>query len=354
MTQANVLIVEDELLIAKSIAKKLNKLGYNVVEIVASGREAIQYASKTSLDLILMDIAIKGKIDGIEAANYIKKIVDTPIIFLTAYASDETIERASKTGCYGYLIKPFRDKELQATVQMTLSKYREQSTIKKALNHSQPKINNEYDNSYRDEVTKLPNKLFLQDLFTYLSSLTNFENETESYSDFQLKSFSKNCEATWDSLSIAQQKRSHFQLIAVYNIYIAQLKQIANSLGQDRLNKLLLRIANRLSDCVNGFKTHGATVCLESDNLAVLLALDTRLTATQYGQAISERLNESFKIDGVEIFIEHNIGVAFCPSDGTELDELLQQSRKAIEFGVNKDDGTVEALVSAPEVYSRC
>lgn len=339
MTQANVLIVEDELLIAKSIAKKLNKLGHNVVKIVATGKEAIQYASKISLDLILMDIAIKGKIDGIETANCIKKIVNTPIVFLTAYANDETIDRASRTGCYGYLIKPFRDKELQATVQMTLSKHREQSTIEKALSHSQPKTKKEYDNLYRDEVTKLPNKLFLQDLFTYLSSLTNCD-ETESYSDFRLKSHSK---------------RSHFQLIAVYNIYIAQLKQIANSLGQERLNNLLLQIANRLSDCVNGFETHGATVCLESGNFAILLALDTRLTATKYRQAISERLNESFKIDDVEIFIEHSIGVAFCPSDGTELDELLQQSARTAEFGKDAGNSSVESFVLTPEeVYSRC
>ena len=327
MIQANVLIVEDELLIAKSIAKKLQKLGCNIAKIVASGKEAIQYASEVSLDLILMDIAIKGKIDGIDTANSIKKIVDTPIIFLTAYANDETLNRASETGCYGYLIKPFRDKELQATVQMTLSKYQEQSTIKTIYSESNAK----YDNTYRDEVTNLPNKLFLKDLFTYLSSITNYALETEVNDDFSQRS-----------------QQSNFKLIAVYNIYLDRFKYITKFLSQSQLNSLLSQIARRLSNCVNGFKTHGATVYIEADNFVVLLALDTRLIATQYGRAISKQLIENFIVGEREICLAHDISVAFCPSDSTDIEELLQQTRNAIEKGVSESNANIEVFTQIP------
>ena len=338
MTQTNILIVEDELLIAKSIAKKLKKLGYNIAKIVASGREAIQYASEASLDLILMDIAIKGKIDGIETAHNIKKIVNTPIIFLTAYANDETLDRASKTGCYGYLIKPFRDKELQATVQMTLSKHREQSTAEKTINHSQSNIV-KYDNAYRNEVTNLPNKLFLKNLFSYLSSLTNSAIATEHDRDFQLGS---------------RPKQSNFKLIAVYNIYIDRFNYITSFLNQSQIDRLLSQIARRLTNCVNSFETHGATVHIELNNFAVLLALDTRLTATQYGRAISERLKEISIVDEREICLAHDICVAFCPSDSTDIEELLQQTKRAIERGVSGDKNTLELFTEVPsDAYSR-
>ena len=323
MIQANILIVEDELLIAKSIAKKLKKLGCNIAKIVASGKEAIQYASEASLDLILMDIAIKGKIDGIETANSIKRIVDTPIIFLTAYANNETLDRASETGCYGYLIKPFRDKELQATIQITLSKHREQSRSEKAVSSKSDLA--KYDNAYRDEVTNLPNKLFLKDLFSYLSSLTNRTNTTEVNRD----------------LSLTRSQQSSFKLIAVYNIYLDRFKYITKFLSQTQLNGLLSQIARRLSNCVNSFKTHGATVHIESGNFVVLLALDTRLTATQYGRAISEQLKGNFLVDEDEICLAHDISVAFCPSDSTDIEELLQQTKSAIEKGVSQSNNTI-------------
>ena len=337
MIKANILIVEDELLIAKSIAKKLKKLGYNIAKIVASGKEAIQYASEASLDLILMDIAIKGKIDGIETANRIKKIVDTPIIFLTAYVNDETLNRASKTGCYGYLIKPFRDKELQATVQMTLSKHREQSTIKTVCSKSDLA---KYDNVYRDEITNLPNKLFLKDLFTYLSSLTNPAIAEDAPKTIATK-FDSDLRAT-------RSQQSNFKLIAVYNIYLDRFKYITEFLSQSQLNSLLSQIARRLSNCVNGFKTHGATVYIESDNFVVLLALDTRLTATQYGRAISEQLTGNFIVDEREICLAHDISVAFCPSDSTDIEELLQQTTSAIERGTSRSDTNIEVFTQIP------
>ena len=121
----NILIVEDELLIAKNLSHKLQKLGYQIADIVSSGADAIQRAGELKPDLILMDIVIKGDLDGIETAAIINQVFDIPIIYTTAYADDETLERAENTGSYGYLIKPFKERELHATIKIALSKHQE-------------------------------------------------------------------------------------------------------------------------------------------------------------------------------------------------------------------------------------
>ncbi len=121
----NILIVEDELLIAKNLSNKLENLGYKIAGIVCSGSDAIERAGEMKPDLILMDIVIKGQIDGIETATIINQKLDIPIIYTTAYADEETLERAKNSGSYGYLLKPFKERELHATIKIALSKHQE-------------------------------------------------------------------------------------------------------------------------------------------------------------------------------------------------------------------------------------
>ncbi|MEG3959030.1 ATP-binding protein [Microcoleus sp. herbarium2] len=129
----NILIVEDELLIAKNLSHKLESLGYQIVGIVSSGADAIQRAGEMEPDLILMDIVIKGDIDGIETAVIINQKFDIPIIYTTAYADDETLQRAENTGSYGYLLKPFKQRELHATIKIALSKHQEAVKMQKLI-----------------------------------------------------------------------------------------------------------------------------------------------------------------------------------------------------------------------------
>ncbi|PSB22725.1 hybrid sensor histidine kinase/response regulator [filamentous cyanobacterium Phorm 46] len=129
----NILIVEDELLIAKNLSQKLEKLGYKIADIVSSGADAIQRAGEMKPDLILMDIVIKGDIDGIETAAIIHQELDIPIIYTTAYADDETLQRAENTGSYGYLLKPFKERELHATIKIALSKHQEAVRMQKLI-----------------------------------------------------------------------------------------------------------------------------------------------------------------------------------------------------------------------------
>jgi PAS domain S-box-containing protein len=118
-----ILVVEDQRLIAADIESTLARLGYAVVGSVPSGEEAIQKAGEVSPELVLMDIRLRGKMDGTEAAAIIRERFDIPIVFLTAYADEETIVRAKATAPFGYIVKPFNERELRAAVEVALYKH---------------------------------------------------------------------------------------------------------------------------------------------------------------------------------------------------------------------------------------
>ncbi len=137
MENINILIVEDELLIAKGLARKLKKLGYTVIDIVTSGQAALDSITQQLPDLILMDIAIQGDMDGIETAGKIAENYNLPVIYVTAYADDNTLERAGLTGSYGYILKPYKEREVHAAIQMALKKHKQAIALQNSLEKAQ-------------------------------------------------------------------------------------------------------------------------------------------------------------------------------------------------------------------------
>ena len=131
MSKANILIVEDESIVAKDIQHSLKKLGYNVVGISSSGEEAISLAEAMKPDLVLMDIMLKGDISGIDAAGQIREKLHKPIIYLTAYADESTLSKAKYTEPYGYIIKPFKEIDLHSSIEMALYKHQKEMDVKK-------------------------------------------------------------------------------------------------------------------------------------------------------------------------------------------------------------------------------
>jgi len=119
-----ILIVEDEAIVLLDIRSRLAGLGYSIVGTASTGDEAIVKANATRPDAILMDIGLKGDIDGISAAETIRKTQDTPIIYLTANSDITTLHRAKITGPFGYVLKPFDERELRVTIEMALYKHR--------------------------------------------------------------------------------------------------------------------------------------------------------------------------------------------------------------------------------------
>jgi len=124
MTKATITIVEDEMIIARELAARLNVLGYDVADIASSKQEALRRVTARQPDLVFMDIVLKGEGDGIETAEEIHKRFDIPIIYVTAYADESTLERAKVAEPFGYIIKPFSESTLRAVIEMALYKHR--------------------------------------------------------------------------------------------------------------------------------------------------------------------------------------------------------------------------------------
>jgi DNA-binding NarL/FixJ family response regulator len=116
------MVVDDEAVIALRLQQRLTSMGFDVTGVAYSGEEAVETARDLRPDLILMDIMIPGKLDGIAAAKIVKAELDIPVVFLTAHSEDKIIERAKQAEPYGYILKPFQDRELKATVEIALYK----------------------------------------------------------------------------------------------------------------------------------------------------------------------------------------------------------------------------------------
>jgi len=124
MDNERILIVEDEKIISLDLQRRLEKFGYRVAAVCSTGNDAVDKAKELRPDIILMDIMLGGEMDGIEAANRIKEETAIPVIFLTAYADEKTLQRAKEAEPFGYILKPFKERELYTTIDITLYKSR--------------------------------------------------------------------------------------------------------------------------------------------------------------------------------------------------------------------------------------
>lgn len=121
---SNILIVEDEEMIAESIKSRLEMLGYQVPEMLSSGEKVIESVRASQPDLVLMDIRLRGRMDGIAVAKELRNHYDFPIIYLTAYCDDDTLERAKATEPEGFIVKPFSYADLRASIEIALYKHK--------------------------------------------------------------------------------------------------------------------------------------------------------------------------------------------------------------------------------------
>lgn len=132
MAKAQILVVEDESIIAEDIRISLEALGYAVPSVASSGEMAIKKVKENKPDLVLMDIVLYGDMDGIETANHIRSNFNIPVIYLTAYSDEKILERAKITEPYGYIIKPFKERELQINIEIALYKHKIENELKES------------------------------------------------------------------------------------------------------------------------------------------------------------------------------------------------------------------------------
>ena len=130
MAIPKIMIVEDESIVAMEIRSSLTDLGYTVTAIASSGEVALKRVAETQPDLVLMDINLKGNMDGVQTAEQVRANFGIPVIFLTAYADNNTLQRAKLTEPFGYILKPFEEKELNISIEMALYKHQRERQVK--------------------------------------------------------------------------------------------------------------------------------------------------------------------------------------------------------------------------------
>ena len=133
MTNARIMIVEDEWIAAEDTRNRLQDLGYSVSSLASTGKEAIQKAKEDKPDLILTDIVLEGEMDGIEVAKQIYSSFDIPFVYLTAYADDKILERIKITEPFGYIVKPFTNEDLKIAIELALYKHKAEGKRRKQI-----------------------------------------------------------------------------------------------------------------------------------------------------------------------------------------------------------------------------
>jgi len=171
MARARILVVEDEGIVAIDIQNRLKRLGYNVPAVASYGEEAVRKADETHPDLVLMDIMLSGKMDGIEAAQKIWDHFDIPVVYLTAYSDELTLQRAKVTAPFGYIVKPFEDRELHISLEIALYKH----DIERKLRDSEEK--------YRDLVETAKIIILRMDTSGYITFFNEFAHEFFGYDE---------------------------------------------------------------------------------------------------------------------------------------------------------------------------
>ena len=129
---SKILVVDDEAIITMQLEERLTAMGYTVAGMASSGEDAIGKARRLVPDLVLMDIVMPGKLNGIDAAKTIGAELDIPVVFVTSYADDTIIEKAKQVGPYGYIVKPFNEMEIKAAIEVALFRKTAERELRKA------------------------------------------------------------------------------------------------------------------------------------------------------------------------------------------------------------------------------
>ncbi len=231
------LIVEDDMIIAAKVSMQLTLLGYEVTGIVPRGEEAIRHVEANKPDIVLLDINLKGTLDGIETAQAMQKIADIPIIYVTANTDEATFNRARETRPYAFIAKPIKNIDLQRAIELTISRIDENQKPVVVEEHSEeiPFILN--DRIFVKHKEKMV-KIYIEDIF-YIEAERNY-----------CRIFAKNKEyllAT--SLKIMEDKLPSRHFIRVHRSFLVNLAQV-DEVGENNLmiNQKSVPISQNLRD----------------------------------------------------------------------------------------------------------
>ncbi|MEG3886811.1 EAL domain-containing protein [Microcoleus sp. herbarium19] len=270
MSLRKIMIVEDESIIAEDISDSLISLGYRVTDIVYSGEEAIVSAAEFRPDLVLMDVNLQGEIDGITAAEEIRSRFQIPVIYLTAYADENTLRRVNSTKPFGYIVKPFEEKNLHTTIQLALHRHQ------------------------HDCLTNLPNRSLLRE---QLNQVLDKQKEPPA-------------------------------IVPIVTLSLDRINRINSTLGHDIGDSVLCSIADRLNNCMDNIKI---VARLEAAEFAIVIEPVTeKQDAANIAQNILDIVAQPMTIKDSELYVTASMGICLSPGDGSDADELLKNAYTAM------------------------
>ncbi len=283
---AKILIVEDEGITGVYIKSTIEELGYVVTSVELSGEEAIESINREKPDLILMDIILKGEMDGIMTAEAVQAKFDIPVIYLTAHSDKMMLERAKITEPFGYVIKPFDSRELFSCIEMALYKHEMERKVKELAHY--------------DGLTGLVNR------YLFLSLL-----------DIQMS-----------------QSRRDNNVFALLYLDLDDFKYINDTHGHDVGDLLLKEAATRVSACVRDSDTVSR---LGGDEFTIIARnISTPNDAVSIAKKVIFSIGKSFRINKINCSIGISIGIALFPSDARDKDSLLKKADDAMYMAKNR------------------
>ncbi|MDJ0557419.1 MAG: EAL domain-containing protein, partial [Microcoleaceae cyanobacterium MO_207.B10] len=308
MSKSKIMIVEDESIIAEDLADSLRSMGYTVVDIVASGEEAILIAAEKKPHLILMDVMLQGEIDGITTAEKIQSNHQIPIIFLTAYTDNKTLERVKKTNPFGYVVKPFEERNLHLTIEIALQRHQ------------------------YDPITHLPNRSLFK---TRLNEILANQNITKINNISHLDK---------------SRKSPNFPLISVLYISLDRINRIKVTLGTKNGETILCNIAKKLNTSIPSIDILAR---LEANEFAIILKpVAEKKETIEIAESILDIISQPIVLEGYEVYITASIGITFYPLDDLEADELLRNANAAMYHSQQKGGNNYQFHKSEATIIS--
>jgi len=322
MAHVRILVVEDAAIVAKSVEDNLKKLGYDVAAVTASGEEAVRLAAETRPDLVLMDIMLQGEMDGVEVAEQIRARFDIPVVYLTAYAEDEILQRAKITEPFGYLLKPFEAGELRVTIETALYK------------HDMDKRLKESEKRYRQLVETLREGIWVVDKDAYTTFVNPRMAEMMGYTVEEMQG--KSLFSFMDERGVEITKR-----------YLKRLEQGAKVKEQHDFEFLR-------KDGTRVYTSLGTSSITDDDgNYVGALAGVQDITERKRAEEVLKRSER-------ELHIRNQIAHIFLTvPDGEMYAKVLQVILEAVEseygvFGYIDEDGALVCPSMTREIWDQC
>lgn len=333
MTKTRIMVVEDDDLVAEVIQRSLELLGYDVTLITATGEEALQHIDTAPPDLVMMDVMLKGSLDGIETAAKIRQHHDIPILFVTAHSDAPLLRRAKLTEPFGYILKPFKEKDLQAGVEMALYKHKIEQELARHRHNLEVLVAERtaeletINQQFQQEVARsrqMEEQIFRNAFYDALTGLPNralFIDHLER--------------------SIGHAKRNVDYKFAVLFLNLDRFQVITDSLGYDLADELLIIIGRRLQKCTR----YGDTVArFNADQFLILLDdIKNVSEVLRIVQNIHDQVKMPIKLINQEMSITTSIGIVLNKShhqtNHQNPDDFLRDASAAMHQAKDKGRG---------------